>query len=956
MQNKLNTILARKTETINLNTVHNFCRRSFKMKTIIQICGDPTVDWLLVTPKKNDSFWSTYSPTSKVGLSSQAGGPMLTVQLLKEMIPENTVQFDFAPFPDELLKNPKDNSITRAWTIWGNYAKEDQEPAFRLLEWCRREPGLWIDSQHKFSNTPDLLLIEDSGLGFRDSNTKWPEVLINQNDKLEHIIYKLAQYDSKDQNSLLTQIVKFGLAKKTTILTSISDLGACAVGIGVSLSWERLFEEVVNAVKNNESCPFIEKPENGLIFQRVIVTIGSSGAVIVENDKSTLIFDRMGQEGDFAKKLGGQMLGYNTCVMGALATEWVKSHERINWTKVTKDGIGLARLLHLEGYKVDESHRLQFPYSRLAGIYKEYLEEKTADQKVKERIDDKKIWDLGIFVDKKGLVNDINERGKWTILEASITPDNHSKTDQPAIRDIVCARARRIVVEGVRETLPNVPIETVGAWLSADRLEIEGIRSVKNAIRDYLESKRMDAPLCIAVFGSPGSGKSFVIREIARNLGIDKEAQLTFNLSQFETPNQLPIAFHQIRDLHLKGKTPLIFWDEFDNLCENRPLGWLRYFLAPMQDGSFTDQGVTHPVGGGIYVFAGGTRQSFEEFCTGDTFEETMAKKRDFISRLRAYIDVRGPNGTPNSIKDELYVIRRAILLNGLLERYGKHLKQEKGFCIDKGVLNAFLNTTSYRHGARSLETLVKMSSLSGKSKFELSCLPPDNLLNMHVKADEFNTLIRLGHLGTLRVGITGHMNLDPTRMSELEKGIDSAISLIEQHFPKRYLTILSPLAVGSDRLVAQIILKQNNARLIAVLPVEQTDYAKDFGETDDHRKDYKGAEKRQEFHYWLTEQTIETITMPPSSTRDEAYQNVGYFIVNCSDVMIAIWDGQEAQGLGGTGQIVNRTTNDPNKPICHIWAGNYRPDLNQRTDVGLKHGKIRYQNFPDQPKGIWSD
>ena len=34
-----------------------------------------------------------------------------------------------------------------------------------------------------------------------------------------------------------------------------------------------------------------------------------------------------------------------------------------------------------------------------------------------------------------------------------------------------------------------------------------------------------------------------------------------------------------MRDEALRGKIPLVFWDEFDSSLEGMPLGWLRYFL-----------------------------------------------------------------------------------------------------------------------------------------------------------------------------------------------------------------------------------------------------------------------------------------------------------------------------------------------------------------------------------------
>ncbi|MBK8280226.1 MAG: hypothetical protein IPK94_09000 [Saprospiraceae bacterium] len=55
------------------------------------------------------------------------------------------------------------------------------------------------------------------------------------------------------------------------------------------------------------------------------------------------------------------------------------------------------------------------------------------------------------------------------------------------------------------------------------------------------------------------------------------------------------------------GKTPLIFFDEFDTAYNSKALGWIQYFLAPMQDGVFKDGEKLHPLGKAIFVFAGGT-------------------------------------------------------------------------------------------------------------------------------------------------------------------------------------------------------------------------------------------------------------------------------------------------------------------------------------------------------------
>ena len=85
-------------------------------------------------------------------------------------------------------------------------------------------------------------------------------------------------------------------------------------------------------------------------------------------------------------------------------------------------------------------------------------------------------------------------------------------------------------------------------------------------------------------------------------------------MSQFASYGDLIKAFHVIRDISLSGNIPLVIFDEFDSEFEGNTLGWLKYFLAPMQDGKFKDGELMHPTGRGIFIFAGGTCESIQQF------------------------------------------------------------------------------------------------------------------------------------------------------------------------------------------------------------------------------------------------------------------------------------------------------------------------------------------------------
>jgi len=126
------------------------------------------------------------------------------------------------------------------------------------------------------------------------------------------------------------------------------------------------------------------------------------------------------------------------------------------------------------------------------------------------------------------------------------------------------------------------------------------------------------------------------------------------------------------------------------------------------------------------------------------------AKGPDFVSRLKGYVNVLGPNPRklppgPGLDPDPFYVIRRAILLRSILRRNAPQLVERRGgrINVDPGVLRAFLHVREYKHGVRSLESIVTMSMLSGKTAYERSSLPTEAQLNLHVDGQGFLALVQ---------------------------------------------------------------------------------------------------------------------------------------------------------------------------------------------------------------------
>jgi DNA replication protein DnaC len=97
----------------------------------------------------------------------------------------------------------------------------------------------------------------------------------------------------------------------------------------------------------------------------------------------------------------------------------------------------------------------------------------------------------------------------------------------------VAAKVLEVVLRGAEEGLRAVPKARYGAFLTVDREEIERINSIRSLITSYRTNPADRRPLSIAVFGPPGSGKSFAIKQLGVELLGKAQTVLEFNLSQF---------------------------------------------------------------------------------------------------------------------------------------------------------------------------------------------------------------------------------------------------------------------------------------------------------------------------------------------------------------------------------------------------------------------------------------
>jgi hypothetical protein len=160
-----------------------------------------------------------------------------------------------------------------------------------------------------------------------------------------------------------------------------------------------------------------------------------------------------------------------------------------------------------------------------------------------------------------------------------------------------------------------------------------------------------------------------------------------------------------------------------------------------------------------------------------------------------------------------------------------------------------------------------------------------------------------------LTIGVTGHRSLE--NIEVLREKIKIVIDRILENFlistnTQVLLKVLSPLAEGSDRLVAEEILNYNSSELKVVLPLCEEEYLEDFP-SEESKSEFKNLLMKADYVLKLNDQPLKNSSSDElyAETRKQAYEEVGRYIVDHSDVLIALWDKSPAQGKGGTADIV---------------------------------------------------
>jgi hypothetical protein len=583
---------------------------------------------------------------------------------------------------------------------------------------------------------PRILVLDDAGSHFRLQARRECWLLPQDGEAVPDWILLKMSLPIAQGDLWHTLVERF--PERLVCAVSADELRSECVAISRGLSWERTIEEVRDGLLSNPALVGLKRSRH------LIVSFGADGALWLDRSddakpRATLCFDAGGAEGEWEERAEGAVVGSSATLTAALVYALARhvssgADKAPDLAPAIEAGLAAQRNLHEFGHgRVEEALPTGFPVARLAEAM---LKPPASFARA-----------LIPWPEQGGT---LPAGGRtWMIVETS-----QRAVGSPA-RPSLVGLARQVALQG-QPALKRLPHARFGALITADRSEIETLRNLRRLMLDYRKTKTAAKPFSLGVFGPPGAGKSFGVKQLAAEV-FGPKAWLEFNLSQFNGPPDLIGAFHQVRDFVLSGGTPVVFWDEFDS----REYVWLQYLLAPMQDGRFQEGQSNHAIGKCVFVFAGGTSPTFEEFgpysgpaapAPDDEASRRfrLRKGPDFKSRLDAYYNVAGPNrrtlkpvdgakrDSPEPDPDDVcYPLRRALLIRSLL-RCGRAERVD----FDSDLLDAVLLAPRYTHGSRSLEKIIlPLKPLDGRS-IRRSSLPAPSQLAMHVDATAFVSIL----------------------------------------------------------------------------------------------------------------------------------------------------------------------------------------------------------------------
>jgi len=606
----------------------------------------------------------------------------------------------------------------------------------------RSEPDLLpIDESNRetFSNNSGILIIDDGG---------WPPRIADRMKALNPDSWVIGMgigiahwQDWAEQ---------FG--KCFFLFCRLSDLETTRMEMDSSVTWESIVAMSLRALRTEEIGLWDKK--TGLFRCHIVVEMFPYGVLYAGPNG---VFFRY-QEGCLPQKSAPRRKGsvpcHDTLVTSMMAMDFLqigcRDFCRNYFYDFSRRVLNNWQLLYDHGYFFSDT--LEFPELDFSSVfpggvpcsYIEYttdpgfieLAENSPDFEQSLELVASQTWNEG---KKKALRSFFPQKLPAAVASGSMLPG-----PVPVILDILHHLKEEV---SWQKGFEEFRLFHVGNLRTTDPAELDPVITLQKVMDSYVSKETFQRPLCIGVFGPPGSGKSFSVKEVARVISTKFDSSpfdfFEFNMTQFDGPEEINSAIEPIRASVARGKVPIVFWDEFDCRYDNNEFGYLRYFLPSMQDGVTFVHGTPYYIGRSIFVFAGGVKSSWagmEELLDPKDAETLQLVKTlkipDFMSRLRVVLDIDGIEIDDELLQDspsekQLECLHRILLKRAFIIAHQMDTHWKKAARKTSGLLLRLL-LGRYKFGARSIEAVIEASSASERLVYGLPELIAPSAARIH--------------------------------------------------------------------------------------------------------------------------------------------------------------------------------------------------------------------------------
>ncbi len=150
-----------------------------------------------------------------------------------------------------------------------------------------------------------------------------------------------------------------------------------------------------------------------------------------------------------------------------------------------------------------------------------------------------------------------------------------------------------------------------------------------------------------------------------------------------------------------------------------------------------------------------------------------------------------------------------------------------------------------------------------------------------------------------LIIGVVGHRDIDPDCIDSARERFITILREYRSKFPKTPILLLTSLASGVDLLAAKAALEVEGVSIGTLLPFEIEEYRATFENPTD-LDSFDMLASLSVFIFNTTNRKKEN-----NLKIDQMYRNNTRFLANHSDVLIAFWDGNITNLVGGTADTV---------------------------------------------------